>query len=866
MLNCFQFDLVCDYTLLGSLEQSFVIMGQGFDLVCDLTLLGGLAQSFVIMGQGVGAVIASIVSDRFGRKKVLVGSQFGLMAVGMAIGLSPSYAVLGTLKFLVGAIQQGVVTSSATLTTELFPVETRRLTSPVGSITWGVSSTGMALVAYLLRFHTWRYLQYTLSACSILFLFQLWYVDESLRWLVANGKKEGAIKVLERAVRANKKDLNDVLRTFETTALRDVQKEEEMQAVDKDKSSSSNGQMTSPDIDEVEKKLAKKLEKSKTEKLSVFDIFRHKRLLLNAIIIWCAWFTCAFTFFALMMMSTTFVGNRFLNYSLISIMDLPSGLIFFLLVNRVGRKRMTQILYTFAGVGLLSSGIFRIFEDIPALATMSVVMAMLGNTGASGMFGAIFFYTPEIFPTNMRNQALGVASFAGRLGGMLAPFMTALSEIVVWAPGVMIGSLCFTVVFLFRFLPETQGKELPNTVGDIKAWYKPINDEKIIRSSNGDGKPVKTAAERAEAKPGVIADLDVDWNSSRVEYGQCHIAVNRSDDRVQYYDCMFGYVDESLRWLVANGKKEGAIKVLKRAARVNKKDLNEVLETVQMSVTQNGAELEAFVPPTSADEMDPKLTTGHSPNGIGSVEKTLERQAEKLTLLDIFRHKRLLFNTLIVWVAWFTCAFSFFALIMMSSSLVGDRFLNYALIVIMESPPGLIFYFSVNRFGRKRTTQVFYMLTGVGLLASGIFRIFEDIPALAMMSVVMAMLGMVGASGMFGAIFFYTPELFPTNMRNQALGVASFAGRLGGMLSPFMNDLAEIVVWAPGVMIGTLSFLVVFLFQFLPETKGTELPQTVADIKAWYKPKDVEILYEPPVEDEEPTKKQESCCKPVKSQ
>ncbi|KAK7503597.1 hypothetical protein BaRGS_00005136 [Batillaria attramentaria] len=471
-----------------------------FDLVCDRSLLGGFVQSLVIMGQGVGAVTASFVSDRFGRKRVLVVSQIGLLVLGMGIGLSPSYAVLGTLKFLVGAFQQGVVTSMATMTTELFPTDTRRLTFPISTVMWSIASTSMALIAYLLRDYTWRYLQYTLSAVSFLFLIQLWYVDESLRWLVANGKKEGAIKVL------------------------------------------------------------------------------------------------------------------------------------------------------------------------------------------------------------------------------------------------------------------------------------------------------------------------------------------------------------------------------KRAARVNKKDLNEVLETVQMSVTQNGAELEAFVPPTSADEMDPKLTTGHSPNGIGSVEKTLERQAEKLTLLDIFRHKRLLFNTLIVWVAWFTCAFSFFALIMMSSSLVGDRFLNYALIVIMESPPGLIFYFSVNRFGRKRTTQVFYMLTGVGLLASGIFRIFEDIPALAMMSVVMAMLGMVGASGMFGAIFFYTPELFPTNMRNQALGVASFAGRLGGMLSPFMNDLAEIVVWAPGVMIGTLSFLVVFLFQFLPETKGTELPQTVADIKAWYKPKDVEILYEPPVEDEEPTKKQESCCKPVKSQ
>ena len=53
------------------------------------------------------------------------------------------------------------------------------------------------------------------------------------------------------------------------------------------------------------------------------------------------------------------------------------------------------------------------------------------------------------------------------------------------------------------------------------------------------------------------------------------------------------------------------------------------------------------------------------------------------------------------------------------------------------------------------------------------------------------MLGMCGASGMFGAVFFYTPELFPTNMRTQALGMASFAGRLGGMLSPFMVDLVK---------------------------------------------------------------------------
>ena len=65
------------------------------------------------------------------------------------------------------------------------------------------------------------------------------------------------------------------------------------------------------------------------------------------------------------------------------------------------------------------------------------------------------------------------------------------------------------------------------------------------------------------------------------------------------------------------------------------------------------------------------------------------------------------------------------------------------------------------------------------------------IQALRTLSVVSAMLGMVGASGTFGAVFFVTPELFPTNMITQASGLSSFIGRLGGMLSPFMTDLEK---------------------------------------------------------------------------
>ena len=43
---------------------------------------------------------------RYGRKRTLVASQLGLMVVGVAIGVAPSYAVLAVFKFLVGCFQQ----------------------------------------------------------------------------------------------------------------------------------------------------------------------------------------------------------------------------------------------------------------------------------------------------------------------------------------------------------------------------------------------------------------------------------------------------------------------------------------------------------------------------------------------------------------------------------------------------------------------------------------------------------------------------------------------------------------------------------------------------------------------------------------
>ena len=51
----------------------------------------------------------------------------------------------------------------------------------------------------------------------------------------------------------------------------------------------------------------------------------------------------------------------------------------------------------------------------------------------SGAFGVAYLYTTELFPTQVRNQALGVASIGARLGGILSPIviMTVSSTITI---------------------------------------------------------------------------------------------------------------------------------------------------------------------------------------------------------------------------------------------------------------------------------------------------------------------------------------------------------------------------------------------------------------------------------------------------
>ena len=81
----------------------------------------------------------------------------------------------------------------------------------------------------------------------------------------------------------------------------------------------------------------------------------------------------------------------------------------------------------------------------------------------------IYVMTTELYPTNLRSQALGVCSAAARVFGLVCPFVTALS--IYWKPLPMLilGLPCLIGGSLgYLFLPETKGKELPQNMMDTQ--------------------------------------------------------------------------------------------------------------------------------------------------------------------------------------------------------------------------------------------------------------------------------------------------------------------------------------------------------------------------------------------------------------
>ncbi|KAM8897598.1 solute carrier family 22 member 6 isoform 8-T9 [Spinachia spinachia] len=174
-----------------------------WQLVCSLRPLKQMIQTIYMGGVLTGAIVFGGLSDRFGRRSVLIWSYLQLGILGSSSALSPSYTAYCIFRFLSGMAVSGIILNGVSLKVEWIPTKERTLVGTLSSFFFTFGQMVLAGLAFWLR--DWRKLQ--LVACAPMFLFftySWWYV-ESARWLVLNRRSEEALKSLHRVARINGK-------------------------------------------------------------------------------------------------------------------------------------------------------------------------------------------------------------------------------------------------------------------------------------------------------------------------------------------------------------------------------------------------------------------------------------------------------------------------------------------------------------------------------------------------------------------------------------------------------------------------------------------------------------------------------------
>ena len=194
-------------------EAHFEIYGDGMEK------LKGWGTSSALIGCIVGAVVCSFVSDRFGRKRLLIlaGILFGISAVGT--GLAGSFSAYNWFR-IIGGFGMGIALNVSPLyIAEMSPSKMRGMMVSVNQLSimlgvlcaqivnWQISlidskmpvdATPEIIARHWNGITGWRWMFGVEAIPAVLFFVLMFFVPESARWLMKKGRNEEAHKVFTK--------------------------------------------------------------------------------------------------------------------------------------------------------------------------------------------------------------------------------------------------------------------------------------------------------------------------------------------------------------------------------------------------------------------------------------------------------------------------------------------------------------------------------------------------------------------------------------------------------------------------------------------------------------------------------------------
>jgi sugar porter (SP) family MFS transporter len=418
----------------GVISGALLFIGQDFELN---PFLEGFIVSSLLLGAMVGAGVSGALSDRLGRRTIILVAALVFAIGAIGAGLAPSVVVLVVFRFVLGL---GVGTASALVPayiSESAPTDVRGSLSSLFqlAITIGI------LVAYLVNAafapaDIWRWpLALAVIPAVVLFV-GMYFMPETPRWLVSEGREEEARRVLGRT--RTEEEVEDEIRD-----IRRVERQERGQV--------GYGELLAPWV--------------RPALVAGIGLAVFQQLVgINTVI-----------YYAPTIISSTGLANvaSILATVGIGVVNVLMTVVAILVIDRVGRKPL--LLVGLAGM-VVSLGIIGAAFLLPALSGIAswITLAglMLYVAAFAVSFGPLLWVMlPEIFPLKARGAGAGVSALANWGANFVVaqaflPLVALMGETAVF--WILAGFCVVAALFVHFLVPETRGRSLETIETDLR--------------------------------------------------------------------------------------------------------------------------------------------------------------------------------------------------------------------------------------------------------------------------------------------------------------------------------------------------------------------------------------------------------------
>ncbi|CAK9832328.1 Solute carrier family 22 member 21 [Anthophora retusa] len=403
-----------------------------WDLTCDinrwkLALVGTINN----VGQFVGLIFAGYVSDRYGRRTILTLTTFLSGISGLIHSFSVNYWMFLAFEFIDATVAAGIYSAGFILGMEMAGVRGRVLASTIICCMFAVGEMLLGLIAMWLR--SWRLILRMVYGPALLAILLPVLIPESVRWLLANGKQEKVESIYRKMARINGLQVSDeAIGAFKELNMVKSEKTEQLVVTEK--------------------------------KSPVMQILNSSTMITRLAACSFCWLTNTFVYYGLSLNSVAFAGDKYTNFILVAIVEIPAYFLTWFLTDYIGRKA------TLSSSFLLSGAFCLAIQFVPTgtWTFLPLVLYMGGKWCITMSFSTIYIYTAELFPTNLRHSLLGICSMTGRMGSILSPQTPLLAQIMPALPLILFGCMAMSAGLLSLFFPETLGTKLPDTVWEAE--------------------------------------------------------------------------------------------------------------------------------------------------------------------------------------------------------------------------------------------------------------------------------------------------------------------------------------------------------------------------------------------------------------